>query len=194
MGYVLACEVIAPGPYGPINARLLYVYPGGQNLCPGRDGVLRQGGLPLKDKVCACLELGILPRLRKPGVGEILKGVRIVLAGKKLLCHLRKPHKGGIEGVEPKGDLAGELGPLFYGPPLPVLEHLRLVPVGDHGPAFLANVGGKFRPVCVAHTFIIREFHLFPDKLYILAAMGARDKVVLYNVRPLQGFPNVAGL
>ena len=40
----------------------------------------------------------------------------------------------------------------------------------------------------------VREFDLFPNQLNILAAMGARDKVVLYNVRPLQGFPNVAGL
>ena len=86
------------------------------------------------------------------------------------------------------------MGPLLYDSPLPVLQHFRLVPVRDNGPALLANVGGKFRPVRIAHSFIIREFDLFPNQLNILAAMGARDKVVLYNVRPLQGFPNVAGL
>ena len=194
VGDVLGGQVIPPGPDGVVDAGLLDVDSGGQEPCPLGDDELRQRGLPLQDKVCVGLQLCVLPRLREPAVGEVLEEVGVIFAGEKGFDHLRKPDEGAVEGVDPEGHLAGELGLFLHCAPLPVAEHLRLVPVGDDAVAVLAFIDGELRPVCVGHAVFIWEFDLLPDQFDVLPAMGAGHEIMPDLVCGLHGFPDVPGL
>lgn len=158
------------------------------------DDELRQRGLPLQDKVGVGLQLCVLPRLREPAVGEVLEEVWVILAGEESLDHLRKSDEWAVEGIDPEGHLAGELGLFLHCAPLPVAEHLRLVPVGDDAVAVLAFVNCELRPVCVGHTVFVWEFDLLPDQFDVLPAMGAGHEIMSDLVCGLHGFPDVPGL
>ena len=194
VGDILRGEIVPPCPDGPVDAVLLNVYASGQELRPFRDGQLRQVRLALQHQVRIRFQFRILPRLRQPAVREVLKEVRVILACQEGFHDLRKADEGGIKGVDPEGHFPCELGVFLDHPPLPVAEHLRLVPVCDHALAFLADVNGELRPVCVAHALIAGEVDLLPFQLYHLAAVWAWHKVVLHLVRCFHGFPDVPGL
>ena len=59
-------EEVAPCTHGIVQAVLLHIDTGGQQLRPVRYGELRKIGLPVHDQLGAGFQLGVLPRLGKP--------------------------------------------------------------------------------------------------------------------------------